>query len=77
MSNWLDLSIKERMRINKEQGFTADNLFPPGTEVRKRFDKMIEETVKTMNTARVMHTLEIKRSIMDTPPSKLKRISDG
>lgn len=77
MKQWLDLSITERMQINKEQGFTVDSIFPKDTEVRKRFDEMVKETTQHLSNVRTMKNLGCKKTIMDLSPEEILEASDN
>lgn len=67
MKDWFDYTIEERIKINNEQGFTVNNVFPKGTESRKRFDKMIEETMKNLD----QYYAKKKLKAMDLSPEEL------
>lgn len=78
IKNWIDLPLKEKIRLNNEMGFTVDNVFPPGTGIRERFDKMCEDT---MIDVRKMHEGKFKipnKNLMDLSPDQiLKEVKDG
>lgn len=72
--NWLDLPIKEKIRINNEQGFTVDNIFPKGTGIRERWDEMIEKTwaaAKKHFTEQAAKNLMYKENIMNKSPNEI------
>ena len=71
MKKWFDYTIEERIKINKDQGFTIDILYPKGTKSRSNWDKMIEETEKNLTNYFSKKQLENHSTIMDISPDKL------